>query len=348
MVQTGVTTQWLLDGFRYDLGSTRDSQTVAYYWGHIRRFLNWAEAAGVPKEAHLIGKRHIQAFFYYLLQEAETVVGGNGARRKVERNERSLWPYYRSLRRFFGWAIKEGYLSHSPMDGIELKRPKDRPIEPWHPDHIDRMFAVLEYDWKAARTPRQRMLAARDHAIVSLFLESFIRLEELAELKMEVIDLQRQRLLVRKGKMGKGRWAGFGPETRKSLWRYVGLRQALANVDSLWISEEGRQLTARGIQEIFRRLKRDAGLQHIRGSIHKMRHTGATIHYGHNRDMKGLKTLLGHETYAMTERYITFVEAEDALEAYKSSGPLDWIKTRNRNNPTGLRPSGEYQQPHDR
>ena len=66
MVQAVVTTQWLLDGFKYDLGSTRNPQTLTYYCGHIQRFLNWAEVTGVPKEAHLIDKRHIQAFFYHL------------------------------------------------------------------------------------------------------------------------------------------------------------------------------------------------------------------------------------------------------------------------------------------
>lgn len=336
MVQTGVTTEWLLEGFKYDLGSTRNPQTVSYYYCHLRRFLNWGETGVLPKEAHLIDKRHIQAFFYHLLQEPETVVGGNRAHRKVMRTERSLWPYYRSLRRFFGWAVKEGYLSRSPVDGIELKRPKDRPIEPWRPEHINRMFDVLQHDWKVAGTPRQKMLAARDHAVLSLFLESFIRLKELAQLKLEDIDLQAQRLLVREGKMGKGRWAGFGPETRKSLWRYLGLRQGLTQGNYLWVSEEGQPLSSRGIQEIFRRLKRDAGLHDVRGSVHKMRHTGATIYYRHNRDIKGLKTLLGHRTYTMTERYVQFIEAEDALEAYESSGPLDWIRESNRKRINGV------------
>ena len=207
-MQTGITSQWLLDGFRYDLGSTRDPQTLAYYCGHLRRFLNWTEASGHPQDAHLINKRHIQAFFYHLLQEKEVVVSGNGARRKVERTDRSLWPYYRSLKRFFGWAVKEGYLDQNPMDGVELKRPRDLPIEPWRPEHIDRMFEVLHHDSKAATTPRQRMLASRDHSVLSLFLESFIRLQELSDLGIDDVDLDRQRLLVRNGKMGKGRWVG--------------------------------------------------------------------------------------------------------------------------------------------
>ena len=150
MVQKGLTTKWLLEGFKYELGATRDLKTVIYYCGHLSRFLRWADSAGIPKEICRIEKRHIQAFFYHLLQETETVVGGNGAERKVTRTERSLWPYFRSLRTFFGWIVSEGYLEHDPMRGIDIRRPPHRPIEPWRPEHIDRLFQVLDNDWKTA------------------------------------------------------------------------------------------------------------------------------------------------------------------------------------------------------
>lgn len=92
--------------------------------------------------------------------------------------------------------MKEGYLSENPMTGLDMKSPRQRPVEPWRPEHIERMFQVLDHDWKVAKTPRQQMLAARDHTVVFLFLESFVRLKELANLKVEDIDLQKQRLLV--------------------------------------------------------------------------------------------------------------------------------------------------------
>ena len=69
-------------------------------------------------------------------------------------------------------------------------------------------------------------------------------------------------------------------------------------------------------------------MQGLKGSVHKLRHTGATVTLKHTRDMKGLKLLLGHSTLAMTERYTQFVEAEDALKAYDGEGPLDWISSR--------------------
>lgn len=78
MVQKQVTTQWLLEGFKYEISSTLDSDTVDYYCGHVRRFLNWGDAADLPKEAYLINKRHILSFFNHLLEETEFSVGNNG------------------------------------------------------------------------------------------------------------------------------------------------------------------------------------------------------------------------------------------------------------------------------
>jgi len=89
-VQTREATEWLLEGFRYELGSPLDSDTVDYYYGHVRRFLNWGNAAGLPKEAHLITKRHILGFFHHLLQKIEITVGSNSSRRKVNRTKDSL------------------------------------------------------------------------------------------------------------------------------------------------------------------------------------------------------------------------------------------------------------------
>ena len=216
-------------------------------------------------------------------------------------------------------------MQQNPVDEIILRPPDAAPIEPYKPEHIGIFFKILEHEWRGAITPRQKMLAARNRAVLSLFLDSFIRLEECSRLNINDIDLDRKRVLVRKTKTGKPRVAGFSDQTKKYLWCYLGLRGNDLGHDALWISEEGRPLTIHGVQEIIRRLKREAGLKGLRGSVHKLRHTGATITLKHTKDMKGLKLLLGHSTLAMTERYTQFIEAEDALKAYDGQGPLDWI-----------------------
>lgn len=321
MLQTGTTTEWLLEGFKYDLGSTCRPATVEYYCGEVRRFLLWAIAAGVPSDIRLITKHHIQRFFHFLNTKCET----GGSKYNGQDVERLRWPYYRALRRFFSWVVKEGYLDQNPMESISLKAPQPAPIEPYRREHIDWMLKVLQHDWEIAKTQRQRMLAARDRALLLLFLESGLRLSEMARLRVVDIDLDRQRVNVRLGKLGKSRLSGFGPQTRKALWRYLGLRPPSVEGEALWVTEEGTPLSVSGVQMIIRRLKRNAGLRHVKGSVHKLRHTFANSYLRHTRDMKGCRIVLGHSTLAMTERYTQFIEAEDALKAYNGQGPIDWL-----------------------
>ncbi len=299
-------------------------KTVEFYCGNVQRFLSWAEAAGI-RDIRLISRHHIQAFFHHLLQERTVARGGNGSSRPLHRTERTRWPYYVSLRRFFRWAINEGYVEHDPLDGIYLKRPKDPPIEPYSPEQIARMLSVLDLRWKSAKTVCQKMLAARDRAVLLLFLESGMRCDELHKIRQEDVDLERRRMLVRDSKSGKARIVGFGPQAKKALWRYLMLRPPEAFQDQLWLTEERKPMALGGFRQIIRRLKRDAGLQHVKGSVHKLRHTFATTYLRHTRDMKGTRLLLGHSTLAMVERYTQFIEAEDALKAYDGKGPLDWL-----------------------
>ena len=50
--------------------------------------------------------------------------------RWVQRDENSRWHHYFPLKRFFAWAVNEGYLEQNPTDGIVLKLPKTAPIDP--------------------------------------------------------------------------------------------------------------------------------------------------------------------------------------------------------------------------
>lgn len=323
MVQN-LTWEWLLEGFKFDLEIQVKPKTVEYYYSHARLFARWAQNCGC--EPRRLTKRDIQLFFHQLVHGQDIIVVGNNAQREIKRSQQSRWPYYRSLKRFFGWATNEGYLDNNPMDGIMLRHPKEPPVEPYRPDDIQRILAVLDHDWRTAITPRQKMLAARDQAVVFLALESGLRLSELTDLLIGDIALGKQTVWVRQGKAGKGRMAGFGPQTKKALWRYLGLRPVGSGRDRLWVTEEGNPISKHGIQQIIRRLKKNAGLDHIKGSMHKLRHTFATIYLRHTRDMKGCRLLLGHSTLAMTERYTAFIDAEDALRAYDGKGPLDWLK----------------------
>jgi len=329
MVQKDGSWQWLLEGFKYELEARVRPKTVEYYHDHARIFARWAESAGIA-EPRLLTKRDINTFLHWIVNNSSSAECKAGAGEEARRAESLRFHYYRGLKRFLSWLSAEGYLEQNPLDGIVFKAPKDPPIEPYQLEHKDKFLAVLDHDWKVAKTLRQRMLAARNRAIVCLFFESGLRLQEQADLSIRDIDLNEQRVVARFGKMGKSRLCGFGPQTRKALWRYLSLRPSQVDGDRLWVTEECRPLTSRGIQEIFRRLKADAGLKHVRGLVHKCRHTFATTLLKHTGDMKACQTLLGHSTLRMTQRYTEYVQVEYALKYYHGKGPLDWMSKQAR------------------
>jgi len=329
MVQKKGRWQWLLEGFKFELEAQVRPKTVEYYYDHARIFVRWVEATGIA-EPRLLTRRDINGFFHHIISRFPSVKGNNGAGEAARHAESLRFHYYRGIKRFCHWLKVEGYLENSPLDGIVVKPPKEPPIEPYKSEHKEKFLAVLDHDWRIAKTSRQKMLAARDKAILCLLFESGLRLQELADLCLRDIDLNEHRVVVWFGKQGKSRLSGFGPQTRKALWRYLSLRPTEVEGDKLWVTEEGRPIKSRTVQEVFRRLKKDAGLEHVRGLVHKTRHTFATTLLEHTGDMKACQNLLGHNTMRMTQRYTEYVQVGHALKYFNGTGPLDWMKTASR------------------
>jgi len=179
MVQKLGSWQWLLEGFKYELEAQIRLKTVEYYHDHVRIFVRWVENTGIT-EARSLTKRDIHSFFHHIITNSHRAKRNNGAGEEARHAESLRFHYYRGLKRFFSWLSTEGYLERNPLDGIRFKAPKDPPIEPYQPEHKNKFLAVLDYDWKVAKTPHQKMLATRDKAILCLFVESGVRLQELA------------------------------------------------------------------------------------------------------------------------------------------------------------------------
>lgn len=135
MVQKG-SWHWLLDGFRIDLETQVKPKTARDYCDHVRYFTKWAQAnnRGDPRS---IVKRDIQEFLHFVGSSPATIVAGNGTKRQIQRNQNSRWHHYFPLRRFFTWAVSEGYFEQNPVDGIMLKPPKAAAIEPYKPEQIE-------------------------------------------------------------------------------------------------------------------------------------------------------------------------------------------------------------------
>lgn len=143
--------------------------------------------------------------------------------------------------------------------------------------------------------------------IVLFFLYTGVRLSELADLKIEHLDLHEGRARVH-GKGGKERMVPIHPDLLKELQIFLGSRTS----GPLFISRKGTGLSNEGISEMFRRWV--VGKLGVQCTAHQLRHTFATQMRRQRTDLRVIQEILGHAKLDTTMIY-TAVYDEDLTQA---------------------------------
>ena len=97
--------------------------------------------------------------------------------------------------------------------------------------------------------------------------------------------------------------------TRPNVWKFA--------EKALFLSERKQRISRRMVQEIIYGELRQAGLDATKFSVHKLRHTAATLMYQYGQvDIRALQELLGHESISTTEIYthVSNEQVRDAVE----------------------------------
>jgi len=165
----------------------------------------------------------------------------------------------------------------------------------------------------------------RDYAITTLFLNCGMRLSELVGIDIKDIDFSECKLNVI-GKGNKERTIYLNKACMSAIENYLSVRRKInIKVDSkhsenaLFLSERKERIGNRTVQNIIYKELREAGLDTNKYSVHKLRHTAATLMYQYgNVDIRALQELLGHESISTTEIY-THVSNEQVRNAVESN-----------------------------
>ena len=164
----------------------------------------------------------------------------------------------------------------------------------------------------------------RDYAITTLFLNCGMRLSELIGINIPDIEFDECRMTVI-GKGNKERTIYLNKACMKAISEYLNVRpKERIKPDSrnaLFLSERRERISRRTVQQIIEKELRASGLDTNKYSVHKLRHTAATLMYQYgNVDIRALQELLGHESISTTEIY-THV-SNDQVRSAVESNPL--------------------------
>jgi len=218
----------------------------------------------------------------------------------------------RAIRTFLNFLLREGLIEENPMFGLPLPK-------------VSKKFPrVLTLDQVAAllRACESRTFAGiRNKAMILVFLDCGLRLKELISLNVGDVNLLSRQILVREGKGGKERVVYFGSTTEKALSRWIKVRGYAPPFAPFFCTREGRRLDRRNVQRILERLVKKAGLEGVKVSPHRLRHTSATLFVAFGGPLPALQELLGHSSIKTTEIYLHM--AGSLREIHAKASPAD-------------------------
>ena len=161
----------------------------------------------------------------------------------------------------------------------------------------------------------------RDYAIITLFLNSGLRLSELASINTDKIKDDTLSVV---GKGNKERTIYLNDTSKKAIKGYLKVKKMnnFNDKKALFINRDGNRLSESSIQLLVKKYIKKAGLDNRKISVHKLRHTAATLMYKYGDvDIRALQQILGHSNISTTQIY-THVDDEKLRESVNSN-PLN-------------------------
>ena len=212
-----------------------------------------------------------------------------------------------------------GQLEENPARDIE--GPK---IKQALPKYLSLSESVQLLDTVRADTQSKTQL--RDYTMLTLFLHCGMRLSELVGISLQDIDPEIHTLRVL-GKGSKERLLYLNDTCRETLAQYLQYRKAqqahTKDRRALFLSTRGQRISPKTVQWVVYKYLDASGLGNRRLSVHKLRHTAATLLYQSGKvDVRVLKEILGHEQLNTTQIY-THVSDQQLAQAMQANPLAD-------------------------
>lgn len=195
-----------------------------------------------------------------------------------------------SIRGFYEYLIREEEVAiiNPVKHGYALRM--SRPL----PKHLREEEITVLFD---------SIKAHRDKAMFTLMLRCGIRVEEVANLTLNAIDLKRRKIYVYNGKGNKDRVVYISRDSYNTLVKYLRVRPS-SRAKKIFLVDKGacrgKPISVRGIQK---RMEYYARKVELKVSCHHLRHTMATQLLNADADLVTIQDLLGHTRIKTTQRY---------------------------------------------
>jgi len=287
-----------LDDFLLNLQVNNFSQETIYnYERDLKVFENFLNEIDI--EFDNINKKTILNYKAYLIsRDRKTPKAQKGKKRLASFSMNRMLS---ALRSYSKYLIDTDY--KTPISPSEIKLVK---TEKKHP-RVSEFEEIIKLIESPDRFEKNKIVAARNRAILETLFSTGMRISELINLKKEQID-KTGRVFIR-GKGKKERFVYLTPRAQKYIKNYLEVRNEIYS-PYLFVPYRGRNVNLKDkkispnyLEERVKRYRELLGLN-IPISVHGIRHAFATYLAESGANPAAIQILLGHESLDTTTKYV--------------------------------------------
>jgi integrase/recombinase XerC len=256
-------------------GKNRSSATVRAYQTDIAQFISFLHENNVS--IHTAADVQRLDVVEYLSALAKRELTGIARARKMS-----------AIREYFRFLEGVGLISKSPTTGIETPKREKNSRQYLRSDEYTKMLSL------AGANPR-------DYAVLQVFLQTGIRVSELASLRITEIDFIKPSITVR-GKGSVEREIALEKKGIHALKSYLSVRPQSIST-RVFLNYQGEPISERGIRKLVVKYRKEAGITK-KASCHTLRHTFATYKAEKGVSAFQLQQWLGHANLNTTQIYV--------------------------------------------
>ncbi len=263
------------------LGSRRRARaTIVAYSKDIEQLIQFLGNTG-KKDITTISREELEAFLKKLAADSYTP-------KSISRKINSMKTFYRFLK-------ASGAVPVDPASDIEHPKYDVKP---------PRILSKLEY--RALRDACRGDV--RTYAIVELFLQTGLRIGELANLSVEDVREAELHIVAEEGH--EERMVPLNHAAKEALASWMINRGNGTKSKALFITKTGRSLLIRNIRTAIDRYFKIAGIEDAK--VNDLRHTFIAHHLMAGTPITTISKLVGHKRLSTTEKYLEFIKDKPA------------------------------------
>ncbi|SRR5581483_7064973 len=218
-----------------------------------------------------------------------------------------------ALKIFFRYLTSKGEIARDPAEALPLPR-----IERYLPETLNELQVQQLIESIDTNVP----LGLRDRAMIELLYASGLRISELANTRLENVDLEQGVVRVT-GKGNKTRLVPVGGKACEALTNYITNERPKfvkrRSGSEVFLSARGTRLTTNRIWQIVKTHAKRSGLE-ANVYPHLLRHSFATHLLSNGADLRIIQEMLGHADISTTQVY-THVDQQRLKAVHRQFHP---------------------------